>query len=58
VFDVEALFLFPIAVHWRGVVDGTLGIPVWLAFVDLGIFFAVLAAALAYSWKKGWLRWE
>jgi len=26
--------------------------------VDLGIFFAVLAAALAYSWKKGWLRWE
>ncbi|MDR2594318.1 MAG: NADH-quinone oxidoreductase subunit A [Fibromonadaceae bacterium] len=58
VFDVEALFLFPIAVHWRGVVDGTLGIPVWLAFVDLGVFFAVLAAALAYSWKKGWLRWE
>ena len=58
VFDVEALFLFPIAVHWRGVVDGTFGIPVWLAFVDLGIFFAVLAAALAYSWKKGWLRWE
>ena len=58
VFDVEALFLFPIAVHWRGIVDGTLGIPVWFAFVDLGIFFAVLAAALAYSWKKGWLRWE
>ncbi|MCL1955887.1 MAG: NADH-quinone oxidoreductase subunit A [Fibromonadales bacterium] len=58
VFDVEALFLFPIAVHWRGIVDGTLGVPVWLAFVDLGIFFAVLAAALAYSWKKGWLRWE
>jgi len=58
VFDVEALFLFPIAVHWHGIVDGTLGIPVWFAFVDLGIFFAILAAALAYSWKKGWLRWE
>jgi len=58
VFDVEALFLFPIAVHWRGVVDGTLGIPVWLAFVDLGIFFGVLIIGLAYSWKKGWLRWE
>jgi len=58
VFDVEALFLFPIAVHWVGIVDGSLGIPVWLAFIDLGIFFSILAAALAYSWKKGWLRWE
>jgi len=58
VFDVEALFLFPIAVHWLGIVDGSLGIPVWVAFIDLGIFFAVLASALAYSWKKGWLRWE
>jgi NADH-quinone oxidoreductase subunit A len=58
VFDVEALFLFPIAVHWRDVVAGMFGIPMWLAFVDLGIFFGVLAAGLAYSWKKGWLRWE
>ncbi len=58
IFDVEALFLFPIAVHWQGIVDGTLGIPVWLAFVDLGIFFAVLVSALAYSWRKGWLKWE
>jgi NADH-quinone oxidoreductase subunit A len=57
VFDVEALFLFPIAVHWRGVVDGTLGIPVWLAAVDLGIFFFFFLAAIAYSWKTGWLWW-
>jgi NADH-quinone oxidoreductase subunit A len=58
IFDVEALFLFPIAVHWQSIVNGSLGIPVWLAAVDLGIFFAVLIAALAYSWKKGWLKWE
>jgi NADH-quinone oxidoreductase subunit A len=58
VFDVEALFLFPIAVNWLGIVGGSLGIPVWLAFVDLGIFFGVLVVALAYSWKKGWLKWE
>jgi NADH-quinone oxidoreductase subunit A len=58
VFDVEALFLFPIAVHWRSIVDGTLGVPVWVAAVDLGIFFGVLVAGLAYSWKKGWLKWE
>ncbi|MDR1812171.1 MAG: NADH-quinone oxidoreductase subunit A [Candidatus Fibromonas sp.] len=58
VFDVEALFLFPIAVHWQSIVDGTLGIPVWLVFIDLGFFFAVLVAGLAYAWKKGWLKWE
>ncbi len=58
VFDVEALFLFPILVHWKDIVDGTLGIPLWFAFVDLGIFFAVLVAGLAYSWRKGWLKWE
>jgi NADH-quinone oxidoreductase subunit A len=58
IFDVEALFLFPIAVHWQGIVNGSLGIPVWLAAIDLGVFFAVLIAALAYSWKKGWLKWE
>jgi NADH-quinone oxidoreductase subunit A len=58
VFDVEALFLFPIAVNWTSVVDGSLGIPLWLVFVDLGVFFGVLVAALAYSWKKGWLKWE
>jgi NADH-quinone oxidoreductase subunit A len=58
VFDVEALFLFPIAVHWHGIVDGSFGIPIWFAFLDLGIFFAVLVAGLAYSWKKGWLVWN
>ncbi len=58
VFDVEALFLFPIAVHWQSIVNGTLGIPVWFVFIDLGFFFAVLVAGLAYAWKKGWLKWE
>ena len=58
VFDVEALFLFPIVVHWHSIVDGSLGIPVWVAALDLGIFFAVLIAGLAYSWRKGWLKWE
>jgi NADH-quinone oxidoreductase subunit A len=58
VFDVEALFLFPILVHWQGIVSGSLGIPVWIAFIDLGIFFFALAFALAYSWKKGWIKWE
>jgi NADH-quinone oxidoreductase subunit A len=39
-------------------VDGSLGIPLWLVFVDLGVFFGVLVAALAYSWKKNWLKWD
>ncbi|MDR0515702.1 MAG: NADH-quinone oxidoreductase subunit A [Fibromonadaceae bacterium] len=58
IFDVEALFLFPIAVLWQDIVNGSLGIPVWFAAIDLAVFFAVLTAALAYSWKKGWLTWE
>lgn len=58
VFDVEALFLFPIAVNWHSVVDGSLGIPLSLVFIDLGFFFAVMVSALAYSWRKGWLKWE
>jgi NADH-quinone oxidoreductase subunit A len=50
VFDVEILFLVPWAVIFReaGVI----------AFVEMMVFIAVLAAGLIYAWKKGALEWQ
>lgn len=50
IFDVEVVFLYPWAVVWK-----TLG-P--LALVEMGLFLAILAVALAYAWRKGVLEWD
>ena len=50
VFDIEVVFLFPWAVVYKSL--GALGL------VEMGLFIAVLAAGLAYAWKKGALDWE
>jgi NADH-quinone oxidoreductase subunit A len=49
IFDVEAAFLFPWAVIYRGL--GVYG------FVEMVIFVAILGVGLAYAWKKGALKW-
>ena len=49
VFDVEAVFLFPWTLVFRGL--GTAG------FVDMVIFVAVLGFGLVYAWRKGALEW-
>ncbi len=49
VFDVEAAFLYPWAVIYRGL--GLYG------FVEMVIFVLILGVGLAYAWKKGALRW-
>ena len=49
VFDVEAVFLFPWALVFRGL--GTAG------FVEMAIFVAVLGFGLVYAWRKGALEW-
>lgn len=49
-FDVEAIFLFPWAVVYR---DLRL-----LAFFEMLVFIAVIAAGFVYVWKKGALEWE
>jgi NADH-quinone oxidoreductase subunit A len=54
VFDVEVAFTYPVAVVFRRwVARGTGG----LAFLELGVFVAILALALAYVWRRGDLRW-
>ena len=49
VFDVEAVFLFPWTLVFRGL--GTAG------FVEMAIFVAVLGFGLVYAWCKGALEW-
>ncbi len=48
-FDVEAVFIFPWAVHLE-----SLG---WYGLVEMAIFIVVLTLGLVYAWRKGVLRW-
>jgi len=56
VFDIEAVFLYPWAVHLAPS-EGYPGLG-WPGFVSMGIFAATLVAGLAYVWKKGVLDWS
>lgn len=49
IFDVELIFLFPIAIHVK-----KLGM---IAFIEMGVFVVVLAVGLVYAWKNGNLDW-
>lgn len=50
VFDIELAFFYPLAVVLKDVGAA--------AVVELAVFVAVLAAALAYIWRKGALEWH
>jgi NADH-quinone oxidoreductase subunit A len=50
VFDVEAVFLFPWAVNFRGL--GMYGL------VEMFVFIGVLFAGYIYIVKKGALKWD
>ena len=49
-FDMEMVFMFPWAVAFRRI-----GM---VAFLDMFVFIAILAAAIAFAWKEGALEWE
>jgi len=49
VFDVEIVFIYP----W-GTVMKEIGMT---AFIEIVIFFVILALGLAYAWKKKALKW-
>ncbi len=49
VFDVEAVFLYPWAVAYRG-----LGV---YAFVEALIFIAILFVGYVYAWRKRAMEW-
>jgi NADH-quinone oxidoreductase subunit A len=50
VFDIEIVFLYPVAVVLDQV--GT------FALAELGFFIAILAIAYVYVWKRGALEWR
>jgi NADH-quinone oxidoreductase subunit A len=49
-FDIEVLFLYPIAVQLRSF--GT------FALIETGIFIGLLLVAFAYVWRRGALTWK
>jgi len=50
VFDLECVFLYPWAVHFK-----SLGL---FGFVEMVIFMVILFVCYIYVWKKGALEWE
>ena len=48
-FDVEAVFIFPWAIHLEA-----LGVT---ALISMIVFILLLALGLVYAWRKGVLRW-
>lgn len=54
IFDVEAVFLFPIAFNLKAFQAEHMG---WLAFGELLCFLTVLAVGLWYVWYKGDLNY-
>ena len=50
VFDVEIVFLFPLALVYK-----QLGM---FAFIEMVIFLAILLVGFAYVWAKGDLEWD
>lgn len=54
VFDVETVFLFPVATVLRWFGENGLG---WLALAEILVFIVVLALGLAYAWRYGNLDW-
>ena len=49
-FDVEAIFLYPVAIHLK--VAGT------FVLVETLIFVALLAVAYVFVWRRGALEWK
>jgi len=58
IFDIEALFLFPILTQFKTIMAGETTLVPFIVFIDIVIFVAILTFGLAYAWKKGILKWE
>jgi NADH-quinone oxidoreductase subunit A len=50
VFDIESVFVYPWAIHFR-----ELG---WFGLAEMVSFLSVIVIALVYVWRKGALEWE
>ena len=58
VFDIEALFLYPVLMNFKDIMAGNTPLAPAVVIIDLVIFMAILVSGLAYAWKKGILKLE
>jgi len=58
VFDVEAVFLFPVVTTLRGAQGSHAGLTALFILGEVVLFVAILAFALAYALRKKALTWE
>ena len=54
-FDIETLFLFPVAVVFRDEIGLGRGLFV---YGELVLFIIILLVGYLYAWKRGALEWE
>src|SRR2546422_10176449 len=58
-FDIEAVFLVPWAVVFRGVVQSQVyGHLKFVFYGEMMVFMVVLFVGLVYVWRKGILEWN
>lgn len=58
-FDIEAVFLIPWAVVFRGVLQSeTYRNLKWVFYGEMMVFMVVLFVGLVYVWRKGILEWN
>ena len=49
-FEMEMMFMYPWAVVYR-----SLGVK---AFIEMGVFLAILGLGILYAWREGAFRWQ
>jgi NADH-quinone oxidoreductase subunit A len=52
-FDIEAAFLYPWAVTFRGFAGDTL-----FVLGEMAVFLGILVAGFVYLWRRGALEWD
>ena len=53
-FDVDVLFLFPVAVAYNGAEFSSS----YRNFIEVFLFVGILSLAVIYAWVKGVFKWE
>lgn len=58
-FDIEVVFMYPWAVQYKQLLDGTvLGVPTIFPLIEMLVFVSILFVGYIYVYKKGGLKWN
>ena len=59
IFDIETIFLFPVAAIFGKVCSGQIPeVSSFLLIIELLTFLGILLGGLIYAWRKGALKWD